>query len=119
MTKITLTDLKQHYTLEMAKTAHAHIINPDDSPTIYHNTMTRVANRYRQINEPSSLNQDNEVSSLMNIFVPKFKTNYKKYSFRYQIGKIWNSLPYPVKLKDRKSTFVDAVTRYIISSPNI
>ena len=40
--RISLFNLKQYYTLEMAKTAYTHIQCPDQSPKIYHKLMKKV-----------------------------------------------------------------------------
>ena len=111
--RITLMSLQQYYQLEMAKTAHIHLLHSESSPIIYHNVMTRIPDRHSRNGEISTQLTGNEISTRLNIAIPHFNNNYKKHSFRYQIGKIWNSLPYPVKLKDSKNTFIGAMRRYM------
>ena len=102
-TKIQLTSLQQYYTLELAKTAYRHIIlYTENSPAIYHRTMTESTNR-----------QDTRSSSYKNLHLPKCNTNYKRNSFNYNVAMTWNSLPYPVKLKDNLDKFIDAAKRFI------
>ena len=43
-TKISLTNLYDYYTVELAKTAYKHICQPDESPTIYHKTIIQNSN---------------------------------------------------------------------------
>ena len=111
--RITLMTLRQYYQLEMTKTAHMHISHPETSPTIYHNIMTRIPDRHSYNGNISTQLTENETSTRLNLAIPRFNNNYKKHSFRYQIGKIWNSLPYPVKLKDSKNTFIGAMRRFM------
>ena len=86
----------------MAKTAYTHINCPHDSPTIYNKLMKKLTDIH---------NIDTRAAEKLNLAQPKFNNNYKKHSFHYCITTIWNSLPYPVKLKDTKATFVDALKR--------
>ena len=102
--RISLPDLNQYYTLEVAKTVYTHITDPDNSPLIYHKTMTRVTETH---------NQATRMASHMNLSLPKFRNNYKKNSFQYKAAVTWNALPYPVKLKNNKQQLTDAVKRYI------
>ena len=92
----------------MAKTAYTHIHNPDHSPLIYHTLMKRVSNAH---------NVDTRAAEQMNLVQPKFNNTYKKHSFHYCITNIWNSLPYPVKLKDTKVAFVDGLKRFLSEHP--
>ena len=101
--RISLPDLNQYYTLEVAKTVYTHITDPDNSPLIYHKTMTRVTETH---------NQATRMASHMNLSLPKFRNNYKKKSFQYKAAVTWNALPYPVKLKNNKQQLTDAVKRY-------
>ena len=75
--------------------------------------MTRIPDRHSHNGEISTQLTGNEISTRLNLAIPHFINNYKKHSFRYQIGKIWNSLPYPVKLKDSKNTFIGAMRRFM------
>ena len=93
----------------MAKTAFIHFNNIDDSPTIYHKLMTK-ATATHSINTRLATRGD--------LILPKFNKNYKKHSFHYSIAKIWNSLPYPIKLKDTKSSFIEAMKRFLRENPN-
>ena len=102
--KITLLNLKQYYTLEMAKTAHKHMTDPDNSPTVYHSTLTLVSDIHKR---------HTRTAARINLVLPNYNSNYKKHSFHYNIATVWNSLPYPVKLKDSKPTFVGAVRRFL------
>ena len=106
--KITLQNLKQYYTLEMAKTAYYHLHEPHDSPPIYHQLLTQIQDQHRR---------ETRLSSTLNLTLPKFKNNYGKHSFNYSIAKVWNSLPYPIKLSKTKHTFLDAVRRYMSELP--
>ena len=85
------------------KTAYRDTSKPQDSPTIYHKTMLQNINT-----------QDTRSLSYKNLKLPKFNTNYMKNSFSYCIAATWNSLPYPVKLKDTLFKFTDAMERFII-----
>ena len=58
--------------------------------------------------------QSTRACSYKNLKLPKFNTNYKRNSFEYCIAKTWNSLPYPVKLKDTLVKFNDAAKIYIL-----
>ena len=102
--KITLQNLKQYYTLEMAKTAYNHLHDPENSPPIYHQLLRQIHNQH---------GMDTRLASTLNLTLPKFKNNYGKHSFNYSIAKIWNSLPYPIKLTKTKHTFLDSVRRYM------
>ena len=102
-TKIKLSSLQDYYTIELAKTAYKHILQPERSSPIYHETMTLVANT-----------QDTRACSYKNLILPKYNTNYVRNSFKYRIASTWNSLPYPVKLKDTYSKFNDAIKRYVL-----
>ena len=101
-TKIRLTNLQQYYTVELTKTAYKHLLHPDLSAAVYHRTLTQVTGT-----------QNTRACSYKNLKLPKYNTNYKKNSFEYCITKTWNSLPYPVKLKDTLVKFTDATKRYI------
>ena len=105
-TKISLTNLYDYYTVELAKTAYKHISQPDESPTIYHKTIIQNSNV-----------KDTRAMTYKNLKLPKFNTNYVKNSFTYCIASTWNSLPYPVKLKNTSAKFNDAVRRYVIERP--
>ena len=61
--KITLQNLKQYYTLEMAKTAYDHLHDPQDSPLIYHQILTQIHNQHRM---------DTRLASTLNLTLPKF-----------------------------------------------
>ena len=102
--KITLQNLKQYYTLEMSKTAYDHLHDPQDSPPIYHQIFVQTQNQHRM---------DTRLASTLNLTLPKFKNNYGKHSFNYNIAKVWNSLPYPIKLAETKQLFLNAVRRYM------
>ena len=101
--RITLTTLAQHYTLEVAKIAYAHTKFPEFSPDIYHSLMTPI----------TSLQNRTRLATKNNFIIPKFKNNYKKTSFQYNIAQVWNTIPYPVKIAANKQLFTNAAKRYI------
>ena len=101
--KINLSTLNDYYKIELSKTANRHISKPQDSPTIYHKTIVQNTNSH-----------DTRSLSYKNLKLPICKTNYMRNSFSYCIAATWNSLPYPVKLKDTILKFTDALERSII-----
>ena len=101
--RITLTTLRQHYTLETAKIAYSHTKFPETSPDIYHSLMTPI----------TSLQNTTRLATRNNFILPKYKNNYMKNSFQYNIAQVWNTVPYPVKIVLNKQLFVNAAKRYI------
>ena len=91
----------------MAKTAYMHVNNPDCSPEIYHKLINQVSETH---------NYETRLATRNNIVLPQFRNNYKKHSFHYNIAITWNSFPYPVKLAESRSRFIDAMRRYMLDN---
>ena len=108
--RITLPNLKQYYTLEISKVAHDFIYNNDNIPLVYKEKITKSR---RQTD-----NTNTDLTRSSGLILPKYNTNIKKLSFKYSIASTWNSLPYPVRLKNLKDTFIETLCRYMTETQN-
>ena len=88
----------------MMSAAYIHIKEPQNSPTVYNKVMQPIQSQHRH---------NTRLATRLNFIAPKFQSNFKRQSFSYAIVRIWNSIPYPIKINKTKAGFIDALKRYL------